>query len=352
MSERNPFTHRLAYAQGRLQPTGWKPTDGSYVFVLGAEDRARYNFLYNDYVEVKQDLDLTGIDVLRVDSKIVQPTMPGGRDVSGTPKTAVLQRGHVLTSLDLRTELESTMVHPGTETQLKEPFQVNASTFLRVEVDSGGDLDIAFPSSPAVVDMTAQQVVDQLNPTLTANNALAQVRTVNGESSVVITADGTGKTHTIEVKDYPTPALDANNHLQFFQKVAVPPFTTDTKIYGGDDLSAIIAPDANFTEADANLPLQITGATVDPGNNLNNYIDAVLDENRAVLRLPVSAEPAGFSAVIRQALWEISVVVNSIEVVSRKIESGRTVLTDDIAANVSKLSGSQEVLFRLRLRPA
>jgi hypothetical protein len=330
------------------------PTDGEYVYVLGDEDQAVYDFLYNDFVETKQDLDLTGIKFLRIDSRIIQPSMPVERNIAQDESlayTATLKRGEVLEHLDLRTNTEATAVHPGSETQLKEPFNVVASSYLRIEVDGAGDVDIQFPTSPPVMELTAQEVVTILNDALTlgAVPALAQVGHDTSDPTVIITADSTGKSATFEVKDY--PGVDANDGLQFFQKVARP-IATDTKIYGGDDLSAIIAPDARLTDVDLGLPLRITGATADPGNNVTNHLAAILSPSRGVLRLAVTDEPAGFDAVIRACLWEISILVNSIQVFSKQIQSDRTVDTSDIAANVSKLTGTYEVLFRLRLRPA
>lgn len=352
----NPLIHKYSYTQGRVRPSGWVPTDGEYVYVLGDEDLATYDFLFNDYVEVKQDLDLNGIKFLRVDSRIIQPAMPTERNVAlevGGPYTATLKRGHILQSLDLRDNAVASSVHPGSETQLKEPYSIIADSVLRIEVNSGGNFDIQFPPSPPVMEFTAADVVAFINDALTIGGIPAEARVGHNpdDPTVIVTADATGKTATFEVKDYPGPEADANDRLVFFQKTARP-LATDTKIYGGDDLSAIIAPDADFTLADLGLPIRITGAVADPGNNLTNHLAAILSPSRAVLKLPVTDEPTGFDAEIRACLWEISVHVNSVEVFAKKIRSDRTVDTADIAANVSKLTGAHEVMFRLRLRAA
>lgn len=352
MAEHNPFTHAYGESQGRCVPSGWTPTDGAYVYVLGDENLAAFDFLFDDYVEVKQDLDLTGINILRIDSRIIQPRMPVARNVAvnaSLAHTATLKRGEVLESVNLRDNIAATAVNPGSETQLKEPYSIVAGSVLRVEVDGGGDVDITFPASPPVMTLTAAEVVTIINDafTLASVPAVAQVGWDANDPTVIITANSVGKTATFEVKDY--PGADANDKLGFFQKTARP-LATDTKIYGGDDLSAILAPDANFTLADLGLPLRITGATADLGNNVTNHIAAILDDDKAMLRLDVSNEPVGFDADIRACLWEISMFVNSIEVFSKQIRSDKTVDTNDIAANVSKLAGTYEVLFRLRLR--
>lgn len=352
MAEKNPFIHAYGESQGRRAPSGWIATDGQYTYVLGDENLSVYDFLFNDYVEVKQDLDLAGINLLRVDSRIIQPLMPVERNVavdSGLVHTATLQRGEVLASVNLRDNVAATAVNPGSETQLKEPYSLLAGSVLRIEVDGSGDFDITFPASPPVMDLTAAEVVTILNDALTlgAVPAVAQVGWDADDPTVIITADSTGQAATFEVKDY--PGVDANEKLGFFQKTARP-LATDTKIYGGDSISAILAPDAEFSLADLGLPLRITGATADPGNNVTNHIAAILDVDKAMLRLPVTAEPTGFDADIRACLWEISLFVDGTEVFSKKIQSDKTVDTNDIAANVSKLTGTYEVLFRMKLR--
>lgn len=352
----NPLLHKYAYTQGRVLPTGWVPADGEYVFVLGDESCGNYLYTFDDHVEIKQDLDLDGFKFLRVDSRIVQPTMPAARNIAVDGEgvhTATLQYGHILQSLDLRTNAEASSVHPGSETGLKEPYSIIADSVLRIEVDGGGDVDIAFPSSPPVLTLTAAEVVTVINAALTSGGvaAVAQVGHDVYDPTVIITANSTGNTATFEVKDYPGPEDDANDRLGFFQKVARP-LATDTKIYGGDTLSAIIAPNANFTIADVGQPVIVTGATPGSGNNVTNHIISVLNASRAVLKIPVADEAAGFDAAIVACLWELSLHVDGTQVLARQVESNRTVDTNDIAANVSKLTGTHEVLFRLQLRSA
>ena len=352
MAQNNPFIHAYGARQGRIQPTGWTPTDGEYVYVLGDEDLASYDFRFTDYVEVSQDLDLTGVNMLRVDSRIVQPTMVVTRNVAinaALASTATLKRGEILESLNLRTNSLAVQVNPGSETQLKEPFNILAGSYLRVEVDGGGDVDIQFPASPPVLALTAAEVVARINTGLGATAALAQVGHDTTDPSVIITADSTGMLATFEVKDY--PGLDANDQLGFFQKTARP-ISTDTAIYGGDDLSAILAPDANFAAVDIGLPLKIIGATTDPDNNSTNRIAAVLNATTATLCTQITNEPVGFDANILASLWAISLHVSGTEVFSKQVSSNKTVDTDDIAANVSKLTGTHEVLFRLQLLAA
>jgi hypothetical protein len=118
--------------------------------------------------------------------------------------------------------------------------------------------------------------------------------------------------------------------------------------YGGDDLSAIIAPDANFTEADSELPVRISGAT-NPGNNIVNFILSVQSPTLAILQYAVVDEVEGFDAVILGALWKASIRIDDSEVFSTLGERDRKLLTNDIAVNVSKLSGLHKVGFRLEL---
>jgi hypothetical protein len=118
--------------------------------------------------------------------------------------------------------------------------------------------------------------------------------------------------------------------------------------YGGDDLSAIIAPDGNFTEADAGLPLRIAGAT-NPINNFVNFITSVQDSNTAILKYGVASEGPGFDAFIVGALWKAEVRIDTTLCYSHTPDNGKKLLTNDIAVNVSKLSGVHRVKFAISL---
>lgn len=118
--------------------------------------------------------------------------------------------------------------------------------------------------------------------------------------------------------------------------------------YGGDDLSAIIAPDGNFTEEDAGLPLRIQGAS-EPLNNFVNFISSVQSATTAILKYGVVSEGPGFDAYIVGALWKMEVRIDDTLCYTHTPANGKQLLTNDIAVNVSKLSGDHRVKFAMSL---
>lgn len=118
--------------------------------------------------------------------------------------------------------------------------------------------------------------------------------------------------------------------------------------YGGDDLSAIIAPDGNFTEEDAGLPLRVAGAT-NLLNNFVNLIESVQDEHTAILKYGVISEGPGFDAYIVGALWKAEIRIDTTLCYQHTPSHGKQLLTNDIAVNVSKLAGVHRVKFAMSL---
>lgn len=362
MGERSPFIIDYGSLAGRLAPSAFTPTDGRFAYVLGSElagvSRLRAG---DDYVEIYQDLDLTGIDVVAVDSKLIQPDMIPSRNVAGHDPgtgwiyTASLLRGEVLEHYDMRlstaeTPVYAKQVHPGTETQLAEPYLIIASSRLRVCVDGGADQDVIFPASPPVLTLTASEVISIINSQVIG--AHAQLGLDPDDPTVILTSNSSGLAASIEVKAYPGPEDDANRTvlpngdirgLDFLMKTGSP-----SAIYGGDDLSAISAPNAEFTDAYTQLPLRISGASI-PGNNLTNFIMMVVSPSLALLQLPVASEGSGFDANVLGSMWQATLRIDGVAEFTKIVESDRTVRTNDIAVNVSKLTGIHQVGFRLQL---
>jgi len=326
MPEHNTFIAEYGQSQGRIRPTNYYPADGEFVYVLGSELLESRDVDLGDYVRIYQTIDLTTIDVVRMDTSIVQHAgMPVARDIAAG---ATLKRAEVLGAFS-----------PSTETTLKQPFSVAASAVLRVEIDGGGNQDISFPAGPPdPQSLTAQEVVNVINGTLTDGTA-----TLGGtadDPTVVITATSSGRNATIEVKSH--GGTDANDGLSFFQKENHP--TYGTAIYGGDDLSAIIAPAANFTAADAGQLIAI--------NAVANKITAIVDSQTAILQDAVTTTPTGFTAVIGGALWRAAIDIDGTEEISKLVARDRSILSNDIAVNVSKLTSTHEVAFRWQLEVA
>lgn len=125
----------------------------------------------------------------------------------------------------------------------------------------------------------------------------------------------------------------------------------DTRtFYGGDNLSAIIAPDGALTDADAGLPIKIYNA-VNPINNFVNFITTVQSSEVATLRYAIVDEGPGFDAAIVGAEWRATVYVDSTVQYTIVPERGRALYTHDIAVNVSKLTGMHRLGFKLELLP-
>jgi len=94
---KSPFQMAYGVRQGRIQPSGYTPTEGVYAFVLGDELECTDDFEVGDSIQISQSVDLTAIRLLRVDGKIRQPLMNAGRDISAQ---ATLKRGGVVAAGD------------------------------------------------------------------------------------------------------------------------------------------------------------------------------------------------------------------------------------------------------------
>lgn len=75
-----PWQALFGATQGRAVPTGWTAPEGSYVFVLGSDTPGVKRYLLaDDFVQVAQSGDLTGVALVRFTARLRQPlTMPGG----------------------------------------------------------------------------------------------------------------------------------------------------------------------------------------------------------------------------------------------------------------------------------
>lgn len=334
MAERTAFDYNYGLSQGRLAPQLFRTTDGRYGYVLGSEYNSRLDFSLDDYIEISQSFDLTGKSLLRFDGKIAQPQMPQARDL---PAECTLKYTEVIPRYDMRTQTTATAVHPGTETRLKERYSIPVGAILRVNVDGTGNQDITFSS---VDTLTAQQVVNVINATITG--ALAQVGPDSTDKTVVLTSNSTGRSASIQVVSHSAPAGDANDRLQFMQRSPAGPY------YGGDDLSAILAPSGTFSSADT-LALVNLSSTVNPENEGVNQIMAVYNDQTAILKSAVVTESAGFIAQIVGGLWKAKVLIDDEVAATFLVDRSRTLTSNDFAVNVSKLTGSHKVALRWQI---
>lgn len=335
MAEYNGLQFQYGRKQGRLKTKGFTPTDGLYAYVLGSEDIDSVELETGDYVEISQSIDLTSTNVIRVDSKILQPTMPEERVVVGLS----LKKTEVLSHYDWWTGLYAKAIHPAAVTSREANYVIPENTRLRVSVNGGADQDILFPAEES--ELTASEVVDIINAQITG----AQAKTTSDGTKVILAGTGTGRYATLEIKKVGAGWFDdedANSYLRF----------RDTSYsvvnYGGDDSSALVSLTDYFAESDIGLLTNIDGAT-NPSNNAQRYIIAVPDAKTAVLSDNAVTEVAGFTTTIYGALWRAIVYIDSDEATSVIVSSDKSVTTNDLCANVSKVTGSHQVTFRLEL---
>lgn len=78
--ELTAFDRRLGLGQGRIVPAGAVPASGDFVFVLGDDAPGhRYALAPGDHAEVVQDVDLTGVDLVRARLRLRVPAgVPDG----------------------------------------------------------------------------------------------------------------------------------------------------------------------------------------------------------------------------------------------------------------------------------
>jgi len=80
MTTLGAFNARLGLGQGRVQPAAIRPPGGEYVFVIGADEPGwRADLEPGDHGQVAQQVDLTGVDLVRVSLHLRVPAdLPAG----------------------------------------------------------------------------------------------------------------------------------------------------------------------------------------------------------------------------------------------------------------------------------
>ncbi len=85
------FQRDLGRTQGRIEPAGFAPVEGTYVFALGSDAPGVFGrFLPGDFAEVAQTIDLTGMSFVRFAAALRGPSAAPAR---GTWRFAVLLDG-------------------------------------------------------------------------------------------------------------------------------------------------------------------------------------------------------------------------------------------------------------------
>lgn len=336
--EKDPLTYAYGAQQGRV-PLSITVFNKSHAYVLGHETLQDFPYRHGDYVELIQNVDLGSTPLLTFAADIMQPDLPTERTVSGHyvgetwVPTAYLWRGNAFGAFA-----------PFVYSQIYAPFSIGAGDTLRVRINNGSGLvtkDVVFVGG----DYSASELVAELNSKLDGEAVASVYGTDLDYSRVKIAAVGTGNTASIEIRS--AVGSDANDHLDFHKKIGSVPYP-DTAFYGGDDLTLLVAPHGNFTAADVNQPLSITGAS-NPFNNTCTSIIKVLSATQVLLADSLFAETAGFAAVIPGCLWEFSVLIDTWKALSIIRPPSRRVYANNFSVNVSKLTGTHPVTFRLEL---
>ncbi len=85
------FQRALGQTQGRIEPVGFVPMEGTHAFVLGSDTPGVFGrFMPGDYAEVAQTLDLTGMSFVRFAAALRGPSVA---PVRGSWRFAVLLGG-------------------------------------------------------------------------------------------------------------------------------------------------------------------------------------------------------------------------------------------------------------------
>lgn len=70
----NPWTRELGTTQGRIQPSGWSPTQGDYVFCLGRDLPGLFHtFAIGDKAELSQTADFGTTKLVRLRTRLRPP---------------------------------------------------------------------------------------------------------------------------------------------------------------------------------------------------------------------------------------------------------------------------------------
>jgi hypothetical protein len=348
MAERNPLTCHYGTTQGRIKPSVFRCLDGEHVYVLGNEFQIPEDVGLGDYVQISQELDLTGIHVLKIDLGFWQPKdLPIRRDIGGHAgdpdyvPTASLIRSNVFPQAMFPTRIGI----PTTWSKTRQPYFIQANSILRVEVN-GVPEDINFIAAAPPVGYSAHAVADIINAQ--AINFSASVEDYPADPYIHLVGTGTGYPNTIEVVQASlNPLEDANSVLAFYQKTAEI-LAADTAIYGGDNLSAIQGIDCHFTQNDLLKLIKIENASITENNGYNRIVH-VLNESTAILQTPIEAEAAGFTAHLVGVMWQFKIVIDSWVGYETTFWPGAKILSNDVGVNVSKLTGVHPVTFRLEL---
>jgi hypothetical protein len=311
VTSRNPFLYRFGTTQGRTsQLVNFTPTDGDFAYVVGSDQAADFEMSIGDFIDLFQDLDLTGVNLVTFDLGWVQPlNLPQRRDIAAG---ATLKRSEVTVSAPAKLEAG-----------IFEPYVLSDGQTLLISIDGGGAQTVTFNTADfvniaqAAAEEVAAVIDDDLTPGTSSLNP-------NG-TKVRIESETVGTSSTVEVTGgTATAAFD---------------FPVGVKT-GGDDLSAIVAPVANFTERDVGQTVTIAGT--------DNQIIAIVSPTTAVLRDQISTTPTGFTAILQGAVWEAQVWTRTSDLLlTHTFPLGTVYSSDDFKINVSKLTGLHEVKFRL-----
>jgi len=96
------WVHSKGSRSGRIAPTDWTPPDGSWVFTLGLDNfDTSFVFGENDFSIIRQDMDLDGINFVRVQLRFKsRQVMPSSKVVTGVAADT-LDPGEAFTAVNV-----------------------------------------------------------------------------------------------------------------------------------------------------------------------------------------------------------------------------------------------------------
>jgi hypothetical protein len=332
-TEKSGYLIEAGTKQGRLAPasSSYKTPDGAYCFVLGSTSQQEISASLNDGLVLSQDFEFDGsFNLLSLDAQWLQSLdLPVRRDLAGHTANSVW----VHTATLKRHEVYGTH-QPVARAALSGPYTFPAGTwYLAVKIDGGPEQDVPITAG----SYTLAELVTEINENLSLGVAIETDPENVLLNTLGIRSPSSGLAATVEVCAYGTPAEDANTLLNFPVRV----------VYGGDNLSALEAPDANLADYEVGDTVTIGSSAL--GNN-GDYTIFARDGELLFLNPELTAsETGGFTAFLQARRWRLRLLIDSVVIYEHVFELGEVVRTEDLAINVSKLSGTHNVAIAIDL---
>jgi hypothetical protein len=335
MPETSPLRIDFGDSQGRLRPSEglMAPTDGRWVYTVGDEHLQEVSAHAPQVAEVSTSIDFTGsFKALQLDMRWQQAlTMPVDKILSGAGSSLKFREVFGAKRPVVKANLQGPYVFP---------VVASGSYTLSVSIDGGPEQLITISASDAKsTTHTLAELIEEINKTLTGGEAFNTDTSDLTLATLGIRSASSGYQASVTIGTVVSD--DANAYIEF------PTMPT----YGGDVLSALVAPTTVVEDHEVGATVAITGSTV--GNDGNREVMAkteIAGVPALVLYPPlVASESSDFVAALHGCSWRLQVGIDSVPLYSRLLAPGETVRTNDIVLNVSKLSGTHIVSVWIEL---